>query len=64
MSETDLLKQVLDEAKREVDGMEGWMKNQEPSPGVTFEDWILKTERTRRSADRVSACEREVALSF
>jgi hypothetical protein len=47
MSEPDLLKQVLEEVKREVEAMDGWMKLQEPTPGVSYEDWILKAEKTR-----------------
>ncbi len=58
MSDTDLLKQVLEEVKREVEAMDSWMKVQEPSPGVSYEDWILKTEQTMRTTHCPSGSER------
>ena len=40
MYDSNRLKQVLDEVSRDVQKMEGWLKSQEPSPGVSYEDWI------------------------
>jgi hypothetical protein len=44
MSEQDRLKEFLDEIKREVQEMDDWLKLQEPSPGVSYEDWIRESE--------------------
>ncbi len=65
MSDIDLLKQEFEEVKREVQAMDAWMKVQEPSPGVAYEDWIMKAEQARRTTDHcLSRSERsKVGLS-
>jgi len=39
MSEPERLKQLLKEAKDDMDKLDDWMKSQEPAPGVSYEDW-------------------------
>jgi hypothetical protein len=48
MSNPERLKQLLKEAKDEVEKMEGWMKSQEPEPGVSYQDWgrLRRAEET------------------
>ena len=40
MSDQDRLKQMLKEAKHEVEKMDDWMKSQEPAPGMSYREWI------------------------
>jgi len=49
------LKQLLKEAKDDMDKLDDWMKSQEPAPGVSYEDWgKQETEKNERvSEERV-----------
>jgi hypothetical protein len=62
MSDIDLLKQELEEVKREVQAMDAWMKVQEPSPGVAYEDWIVKAEQIRRTSTNCSSDGRRASM--
>jgi hypothetical protein len=44
MSDQERLKQMLEEAKHEVEKMDDWMKSQEPAPGVSYREWIKSKE--------------------
>jgi hypothetical protein len=39
MSDPERLKQLLNEAKYDMEQLDDWMKSQEPSPGVSYKDW-------------------------
>ena len=40
MSETERLKELLEQVRRDVENLPDWMKSQEPAPGVSYEDWV------------------------
>jgi hypothetical protein len=52
MSEPERLKQLLKEAKDDMDKLDDWMKSQEPAPGVSYEDWgKQETEKNERASE-------------
>lgn len=51
MSSPERLKALLDEAKDQVDRMDAWMKEQEPAPGDSYEEWICKPGKQHESKD-------------
>lgn len=52
MSDPERMKQLLIEAKDELGKMEGWMKNQEPAPGVPYEEWMRSVAQDERRITR------------
>ena len=40
MHDHEQFEQLLQEIEKEVQEMEPWMKCQEPSPGVSYEEWV------------------------
>lgn len=51
MSDEERLKQLLAEAKHDVEKMDDWMKCQEPAPGVSYEEWIRRPARVKDSLE-------------
>ena len=51
MCSQERLKALLNEAKDQVDRMDAWMKEQEPAPGDSYEEWIRKPSRQAESKD-------------
>ena len=51
MSDPERLKQLLNEAKNDVEQLEDWMKTQEPAPGVSYKDWRRAEQNEGDKAD-------------
>ena len=49
MCSQERLKALLNEAKNQVEKMDAWMKEQEPAPGDSYEEWIGKPSRQSES---------------
>lgn len=56
MHDHEHFEQLLQEIEKEVQEMEPWMKSQEPSPGVSYEEWVrlpVRKEECTQSQGRV-----------
>ena len=51
MSETERLKQLFEQVRRDVDNLKDWMKSQEPAPGVSYEDWVRSQREDIQEAE-------------
>jgi hypothetical protein len=55
MVDQERLKQLLSEAKNDVDKLDDWMKLQEPAPGVSYKDWRrTEDEKEKIQNERVA----------
>jgi hypothetical protein len=60
MSDPERLKQLLNEAKDDMEKLDDWMKSQEPAPGVSYKDWA----RTQEQNEKSKVEQRRVAKPF
>ena len=51
MFDQERLKQLLREAKSDVDNLDDWMKTQEPAPGVSYKDWRRADDEKEKIED-------------
>lgn len=47
MPDQGWLKQVLEQAKNDVDKWPSWMKDQEPEPGQSYRSWSSQDEEAK-----------------
>jgi len=52
MSDPERLKQLLNEAKKDVEQLDDWMKSQEPAPGVSYKDWGRVNEQNEHGKEK------------
>lgn len=51
MVDQERLKQLLREAKVDVEKLDDWMKSQEPAPGVSHKDWRRTEDEKEKIRD-------------